>query len=461
MTNPLLDFSHLPRFAAIRPEHVAPAVDALVAEGRATIERIAASDAAPTWESFVQPLDDANERLSRAWSQVSHLNAVVNTPGAARRLQRRAAARHPVLRRAGAGPAPARGLQGAARRERFRRISRPPASAASRTSCATSAWAARSLRRRRRRASSRSRRSSRSSRPRFQDNLLDATNAFALYVTDERELSGIPADVVQAARDAALREARAGAKLTLHMPCYLPVMQYADHQGLRERMYRAFVTRASELGQPDWDNGVNIARILGLRAELSRLLGYRCFAEVSLATKMAGSPAEVLAFLDDLARRARPFAERDMAELAEFARTRLDLADVRAWDVAYVGEKLRQARYAFSDQEVKQYFPENEVLAGMFRLVETLYGVRIRRGRGRDVASRRALLRDRRRGGEPHRPVLPRPLRARGQARRRLDGRRGEPPAHRQPRADAGRLPHLQLLRARGRQARALHATPR
>jgi oligopeptidase A len=155
-------------------------------------------------------------------------------------------------------------------------------------------------------------------------------------------------------------------------------MQYADHHGLRERMYRAFVTRASELGNPQWDNTPGIRRILELRAEAARLLGYASYAEVSLASKMAGSAAQVLDFLEDLARRARPFAERDMEELRAFAREELNLADLRACDVPYVSEKLRQSRYAFSDQEVKQYFPESEVLAGMFRLVETLYGVRIR-----------------------------------------------------------------------------------
>jgi oligopeptidase A len=377
MTNPLLDFSHLPRFAAIRPEDVAPAVDELIAQGRATIERLAAAETAPTWESFVQPLDDANERLSRAWSQVGHLNAVVNTP------ELRAAYNEALPRvtqffteqgqdqRLHAGfkalrAAPAFEALAAARKRHVENQLRdfrlggaelpPPEKARFLAIQEELAKLA----------------------ARFQDNLLDATNAFGLYVTDEHELAGIPADVVQAARDAAQREGRAGAKLTLHMPCYLPVMQYADHHGLRERMYRAFVTRASEAGDPQWDNGALIARILELRAEAARLLGYRSFAEVSLATKMADSPAEVLAFLDDLARRARPFAERDMAELTEFARARLNMADVRAWDVAYVGEKLRQARYDFSDQDVKQYFPENEVLAGMFRLVETLYGVRIR-----------------------------------------------------------------------------------
>jgi oligopeptidase A len=378
MNNPLLDFSGLPRFSRIRPEHVGPAVATLVEEGRAAIERIAAQDRAPTWEGFVQPLEDANERLARAWAQVSHMNAVVNTP-ALREAYNAALPRvteffteqgqdqrlHAGFKALAASPSFA-SLAGARRRyienelrdfrlggaelappqkARFREVKEELAKLASR----------------------------------FQDNLLDATNAFALHVTDAAELSGIPDDVVEAAREAARKEGREGAKLTLHMPCYLPVMKYADHHGLRERMYRAYVTRASEFGPPEWDNTANMRRILELRRELAALLGYPSYAEVSLATKMAGSAEEVLAFLDDLARRARPFAERDMAELRDFARGELNLADVRPCDIPYVSEKLRQKRYSFSDQEVKRYFPENEVLAGMFRLVETLYGLSIRK----------------------------------------------------------------------------------
>src|SRR5205085_10570744 len=206
----------------------------------------------------------------------------------------------------------------------------------------------------------------------FAENVLDATNAFGLFVTDRAELAGIPEDVLTAAAEAAKKDGRDGWKLTLHMPCYFPVMQYAENQGLRARMYKAAVTRASdrsEAGKPEWNNDANIARILELRAEAAKLLGYANYAEVSLATKMAASPAEVLAFLEDLARRARPFAERDMAELRDFARSDLGMAEVNAWDVNYVSEKLRQRRYDFSDQEVKQYFQEDEVLAGMFRVV--------------------------------------------------------------------------------------------
>jgi len=377
MSNPLLDFSGLPRFSAVRPEHIGPAVDPLVADGRATIERLAALDQVPTWENFVTPLDDANERLSRAWTQVSHLNAVLNSPemrdaynaalpkvtqffseqGQDQRLH----AGFKALRAAPSfesfSPARKRHVENELRDFRLGGAELPPPQKA------------RFLEIQEELAKLASR---------FQDNVLDATNEFALYVTDRNELSGIPEDVLATAADGAKKDGREGWKLTLHMPCYLPVMQYGDHHGLRETMYRAYVTRASEFGKPEWNNDANIRRLLELRAEAANLLGYKSFAEVSLATKMAASPAEVLDFLADLSRRAKPFAERDMEELKQFARTELSLGSLRASDIAYVSEKLRQRRYSFSDQEVKQYFPEDEVLAGMFRVVETIYGVKIR-----------------------------------------------------------------------------------
>jgi oligopeptidase A len=375
--NPLLDFSGLPRFGAVKPEHVDPAVAELIANGKAAIERLAAQDVQPTWESFVEPLDDANEKLGRAWAQVSHLNAVMNSPamrdaynmalpkvtqffseqGQDQRLHAgfkalRAAPVFEALR-----PSRKRHVENQLRDFRLGGAELPPPQKARFLEIQEELARLAS---------------------RFQDNVLDATNAFGLYVTDEGELSGIPEDVVATAAEAARRDGRGGWKLTLHMPSYLPVMQYADNAAVREKMYHAFVTRASELGKPEWDNTAGITRILELREEEAKLLGYRNFAEVSLATKMAGSPAEVLEFLRDLAARARPHAERDMQEVRDFARTELGMAELRAWDIAYASEKLRQRRYSFSDQEVKQYFPENEVLGGMFRVVEAIYGIAIR-----------------------------------------------------------------------------------
>src|SRR6185436_12069817 len=211
----------------------------------------------------------------------------------------------------------------------------------------------------------------------FNDNLLDATNAFELIIPDRAQLSGIPEDVLEAAHKAATEAGKTGWKFTLQMPSYLPVMQYADNRDLRQRLYHAYATRASEFGNAAWDNTALITEILTLRREQAQLLGFKSFAQLSLEPKMADTPEQVLEFLDELAMRAKPYAERDLAELKEFATKLPGLTELQPWDVAYVSEKLRVARYAFSDQEVKQYFPEQQVLDGMFRVVEKLYGLSI------------------------------------------------------------------------------------
>ncbi|HYJ17824.1 MAG TPA: M3 family metallopeptidase, partial [Burkholderiales bacterium] len=212
----------------------------------------------------------------------------------------------------------------------------------------------------------------------FNDNVLDATNAFELLVEQEARLAGIPEDVLQAAKEAAADAGKPGWKFTLHMPSYLPLMQYARDRVLREQMYHAYATRAAEFGEPKWDNSAVIREILALRREQATLLGLGSFAELSLKPKMADTPAQVLAFLGELADKAKPFAKQDLAELQQFAHEELGITDLQPWDTAYASEKLRVARYAFSDLEVKQYFPEDVVLPGMFRVVETLYGLNIR-----------------------------------------------------------------------------------
>ena len=213
---------------------------------------------------------------------------------------------------------------------------------------------------------------------RFSENVLDATNDFELLIKNVSELSGLPEDILHAAQAAARADNKTGYKFTLHFPSFYPVMQYADNRAIREKMYRANATRASELGtNPEWDNTGNINELLRLRKEEALLLGYPNFAEVSLVPKMARTPDEVIAFLEDLAERARPYAEKDLAELKRFGKDELGIDDLQAWDMAYVSEKLRQKRYAFSEQEVRQYFPEPNVLEGLFRLVQTLYSVSI------------------------------------------------------------------------------------
>ena len=376
--NPLLDFSGLPRFSEIRPEHVAPAIDQLLGEGRAAVAQVTAPTVPDAWDAFITPLEDANERLSRAWGQVAHLHAVLDSPALRdaynaslpsvtqywtelghnerlfekyRRLRASAAyAALPQARR--------KQVEDALRDFRLGGAELPPAEKA-RFAAIQDGLAQLGAK--------------------FSENLLDATNAFTLLVEDRARLSGLHEDALEAARQAADKDGRKGWKFTLHAPSYLPIMQYADDRALREAMYRASVTRASEFGKPEWDNTPLIARILKLRREEARLLGYPNFAEVSLVPKMAHSPAQVLEFLQDLALRARPFAEHDVAELREFARRELGIESLEAWDVAYASEKLRARRYDFSDNEVKRYFPEDAVLAGLFGLVETLYGVRIAR----------------------------------------------------------------------------------
>ena len=374
--NPLLDYAGLPRFAEVKAEHVTPAIEALLAANRALVEKLSADVSASSWAAFVAPLEDANEHLSRAWSQVSHLNAVVNSPelrevynanlpkitefyaalsqnlklydkfkvlkASAEFAQLSAAQKKIVdneLRDFRLGGAELAEEQ----KERFKAIQEELASAAAK----------------------------------FEENLLDTTNDYAKYVERAEEVAGLPADVLQAAQEAATADGKPGWKFTLHGPSYMPVMQYADHRPLREEIYRAYTTRASEFGKPEWDNTPLIKQILGLRQEAAHLLGFKSYAEVSLATKMAQTPSEVKEFLHALAQRAKPFAEKDVAEVRAFAAEKFGLRELEAWDIGYYSEKLREARYGFSDEEVKQYFPETSVLPGMFKVVETIYGLKI------------------------------------------------------------------------------------
>jgi oligopeptidase A len=374
--NPLLDFTGLPRFAEIRPEHVAPAIEKLLDENRALVARLLSDTVLPTWEAFVLPMEDANERLSRAWGPVGHLNAVMNSP----ELREVYNATLPKITQYYAELG-----QNLALFQKFKALRNSPEFEG--LSAARMKIIENELRdfrlggaelpdaQKARYLEIQERLSELSSR--FSDNLLDATNDFTLVIENRDELSGLPDDVLQAAQEAAQAQHKSGWLFTLKAPSYMPVMQYADNRALREQMYRAYGTRASEFGRPEWDNTALMEEIVGLRGEEARLLGFANYGELSLASKMAESPQQVVDFMRELARRARPFAERDLAELRAYARDRLGLNELLAWDLSYASEKLREQRYAFSEQEVKQYFPEDAVLPGMFKLVETLYGLQI------------------------------------------------------------------------------------
>jgi oligopeptidase A len=374
--NPLLDFSGLPRYGLIRPEHVGPAIDQLLAENRALIARLTVEGTAASWDEFAEPLESANERLGRAWGTVAHLHAVDDNAAIRdaynANLSKVTLYRTQLAQNLGLYEK-FKALRASSGFEKLSRAKRKSVDNDLRDYRLGGAELAADEKRR----FTEIQEELAALEAKFSENLLDATNAFSLLITDPEDLLGVPEDVLEAAKEAARKEGQEGWKLTLHAPSYGPLMQYAENRDLRERLYRAHVTRASEFGNPELDNATIIVRELRLRKEKARLLGYKSFSEFSLVPKMAESPEAALDFLNDLAARALPHAHRDYAELEEFAHAELGLKELGAWDVAFASEKLRAKRYAFSDQEVKRYFPEPKVLDGMFRLVEALYGIRI------------------------------------------------------------------------------------
>ena len=374
MTNPLLATAPLPLFDQIKPEHVSAAMDELLARAEAALSEVTQAGFPASWTGISRVLDVATENLSRAWGAVSHLNSVADTAelraaynaalprvtefwtrlGADERLyakykaidisslnaEQRQAHKNAVRNFVLSGAE----LQGQDR-VRFAEIQERQAELSQK----------------------------------FSENALDATEAFAYYA-QLADLDGVPQDVIDAALSQALAESQSGYKLTLKMPSYLPVMQFARSSALRETLYRAYNTRASDQSNHEhsqFDNSAIMAEILALRLEESRLLGYQNFGEVSVVAKMADSPEQVISFLRDLARRARPYAEKDVADLRAFAAEHLKLSNPQPWDYAYIGEKLKEARYAFSEQEVKQYFTAPKVLEGLFKIVETLFDVHL------------------------------------------------------------------------------------
>ncbi len=373
--NPLLDFSGLPRFSEFNPDHVTPAVDKLLADCRATVARVLSDSTDAGWDSFVTPLDDANERLGRAWGQVSHLHSVMDSPELREVYNENLPKITVYFAELGQNTALFAKFKALKARPDYDALSAPRKKIVENElrdfrlggAELPEAQKARFMQLQEELAQCGAK---------FEENLLDATNAYSLILDDAKALAGVPDDALAAMQAAALADDKPGYKITLQMPSYLPVMQYADNRELREQLYRAYVTRASEFGPTELDNTALITDILKLRREAAHMLGFNSYAEVSLAAKMADTPSEVLHFLDELAARAKPYAEKDMAELRAFARE-IGIEDLQAWDNAYVSEKLRVARYSFSDQEVKQYFPEPRVLAGLFKLVETLYGLHI------------------------------------------------------------------------------------
>ncbi|MCB1852306.1 MAG: M3 family metallopeptidase, partial [Gammaproteobacteria bacterium] len=377
MNNPLLDLEGLPPFSRIKPEHAEEAIDHLLKIGREQTERVLATAAPFTWSNLITPLERLDDRLGRAWSPISHMNSVVNSDELRQaynaclpKLSEYASEMGQNVALFNAYQAVAEGdekldtaqrklldnalrdfrLSGvdlpADKKHRFKEISQQLSQLASK----------------------------------FEENLLDATNAWHKLITDRAMLSGLPESVLDLARQTAQQRGEdEGWLLTLEFPSYYPVMTYADNRELRRELYTAYATRASDQGPNagEWDNGDIIEQILRLRHEQAQLIGFGNYAECSLARKMAESSAQVMHFLNDLAQRSHPQAEAELAELHSFAADRYQVTDLQAWDIGYYSEKLRQQRYAITQEELKPYFPETRVLAGMFAVVNRLYGIRI------------------------------------------------------------------------------------
>lgn len=377
MSNPLLYVAGLPKFNEVKPEHISPAVDSLIAEGRALVEQLATSAETPKWENFALKLEDHSEKLGRAWSQVGHMNAVVNSPelreayndglekltdyGSDISQDERLYAKFKAIQ-ASSDFAKLSSTQQTIINHEVRDFklggAELPANEKARFKIVSEELSKLGAK--------------------FEENILDNINDFKYMVENVADLAGLPEDAIEAAAEAAKTDGKVGYQFSLHFPSYMPVLQYADNRVLRETLYRAYATRASELSKPEWDNTSLIKDILKLKQEEARMLGFKNYAELSLATKMADTPKQVIEFLDTLAQRAKPYAEKDMQELLAYAK-KLGINDLQAWDVGYVSEKLREDKYAFSDQEVKQYFPESKVLAGLFKVTETIFGVQVRK----------------------------------------------------------------------------------
>ena len=374
--NVLLNLGDEPRYSDIRPADIKPAMQAAMAEARAAIAEIKAQPES-SWANTVERLTGITERVGRIWGVVSHLNSVVDTPEL--RAEYNALMPEVTVFFTEIG-------QDIELYNRFKAIKASPEFAALNEAQKTKlehdlrdfvlSGAELPPEKQARLAELQTEGAQLAAR--FSQNVLDATDAFALYFPDEGRLKGLTDDEKAMFAAAAEAEGKSGYKIGLQMPHYLAVMKHADDRELRAEIYRAYVTRASELSDDGkFDNTANIDRTLENALKTAKLLGFKNYAELSLATKMADTPEQVLNFLHDLARRAKPFAEKDFAEIKAFARENLNIEDPQSWDLSYAAEKLRQAKYAFSEAEVKKYFPISKVLAGLFAQIKKLYGIEL------------------------------------------------------------------------------------
>lgn len=384
MSNPLLNYTGLPAFSKIKPEHIKPAVEAVIQTCRETIEAVSQIEN-PTWENFYLPQAAAGDQFSRAWSPVGHLNAVKNSP----ELREAYQACLPLLSEYSTWAGQHKGLY-----EGYLKLKNSPAFES--YSLAQKKAIENSLRdfelsgislpedKQKRYGEISARLSELSSD--FSNNVLDATMGWDIVITDESQLKGLPESALEAAKLSAESKGKKGYRFTLEFPSYYPVLTYCENRELREMMYKEYATRASDQGSNagKWDNSANIDEKLKLRRELAQLLGFATYADYSLATKMAENPQQVVEFLEDLANRAKKQAKEELCALKAFANHACS-EQLEPWDIAYYSEKQKQALYAINDEELRPYFPEDRVLSGLFELMKRIFGLRIEEQFGIDT----------------------------------------------------------------------------
>jgi oligopeptidase A len=376
MTNPLLSSFTLPPFSAIQPEHVVPAVTQALNDSRAAVEKAVAQGAPYSWDNLVQPLAEVDDRLSRLFSPVSHLNSVKNSP----ELRQAYEQTLPLLSEYSTWVGQHEGLYQAYRDLKeganFAALDLAQKKAVDNALRDFELSGIGLSKEKQQRYGEISARLSELGST-YSNNVLDATMGWSKLIADESELSGMPESALAAARAQAEAKEQEGWLLTLDIPSYLPVMMYCDNQALREELYRAYSTRASDQGPNagKWDNSEVMAEELALRHELAQLLGFDSYADKSLATKMAENPAQVIDFLTDLAKRARPQAEQEVAQLRAFAQKEYGVDDLQPWDMTYYGEKQKQHLYTISDEQLRPYFPAQRALDGLFEVVKRIYGI--------------------------------------------------------------------------------------
>ncbi len=388
--NPLLaPISALIDYASIRPEHIEPAMTQLLTETRSGIENLLSTTTTPDWDNFIEPMESLSSRLWRAWSVAGHLNSVVNSPALRESYNRMLPVITEFSSWIGLNHDLFQGYLDISKSPEFEHYT-PTRKRIVELAIRDFRLSGVELEGEKRERYARLNEDIALTSQKFSENALDAMDNWHYQVTDAAMLEGLPQDVIDAAAEAAREAAQqdpadsvedrahaAGWRFTLKMPCYLPVMQYAKNATLREALYRGYATLASELGDPQYDNSSVIEKLLALRLEDAHLLGYDNFAQMRLQTRMAKSADEVITFLRDLAGKARPFALQDVTTLREFAARELGMTALEPWDYTYVSEQLRQARYAYSDEEVRQYLTETNVMNGLFGVIRQLFNIEL------------------------------------------------------------------------------------